>query len=402
MVPAKFPADGLVALVGQIPDQIHGDLPGHDHVVGFQPAPEQIFLHPVEPGDLRDDQRRRGQIVAALHVHILDGPGHVGQIQGHAVEIVVGFDDVDRALQGPDVVGDVLGNVVADFVRQIHAQGVGLVLDDGHPGLVVRRDDVADQTSLKAGPEPVRQQGNLRGRTVRGQNDLLPALKELVEGVEELLLRGGLAADELDVVHQKQVRVPVFFAEFHVFPFPEGNDQLVGELLGADVDDVEVRIILLDPVGNGIEQMGLAQARGAVDEQGVVGGGGLVGDRQSRVVGKPVGGTHHKAVKGELGIEFLLVAEVLIFLILRQLLLADHLNLLILTCQIPDRVPDVAQAAVVDEVLAEFRRGIDRQLLLGPVQNVGLVKKSGNDPGRQALVQIGDHLGPDVGVGIHE
>ena len=89
-------------------------------------------------------------------------------------------------------------------------------------------------------------------RPVGGQNDLLVALIEIVEGMEEFLLRGVLAGDELDIVDEKQVRAAVFEAEFVVFAFAQSVDELVGELVALDIDDVVVAVALMDLVRDGI------------------------------------------------------------------------------------------------------------------------------------------------------
>ena len=54
-----------------------------------------------------------------------------------------------------------------------------------------------------------------------------------VEGVEKFLLGTFLADDELDIVDQQDVVVPVLFPEFrggNVVLVPDRVDQLVGEL----------------------------------------------------------------------------------------------------------------------------------------------------------------------------
>ena len=107
------------------------------------------------------------------------------------------------------------------------------------------------------------------GRTVGGQDDLLVALVEIVEGMEELLLRGVFAGNELNIVDQEQVRAAVFEAELVVLAFAQSVDQLVGELVALDIDDVVVRMRFVNLVGNGIEQVRLADAGRAVEESGL-------------------------------------------------------------------------------------------------------------------------------------
>ena len=121
---------------------------------------------------------------------------------------------------------------------------------------------------------------------------------ERVEGVEELLLHCLLAAEKLYVVHQQHVYLTVLLAElYHGFHF-ERLDHFVDKIVDFDVADGLVGIILPDFILNGKEQMGLAQARIAVEKQRIVGIGGIGGDRHACRVRKVVGGTDDKGVKG--------------------------------------------------------------------------------------------------------
>ena len=126
--------------------------------------------------------------------------------------------------------------------------------------------------------------------------------------MEELLLGTVFTGDELNIIHQKQVGVPVFAAEFHVSALFYGGNQLIGKLIAFDVDNMEVRMIFNNMVGNGVEQMGLAQSAFAVDEKRVIGIGRLGGNSPGSSMGKPVGGAHHEVIKGELLIDGIQIA----------------------------------------------------------------------------------------------
>ena len=52
------------------------------------------------------------------------------------------------------------------------------------------------------------------GWPIAREDDLLVTVEERVEGVEEFLLRALLAGEELDVVDQQHVGLPVALAEF--------------------------------------------------------------------------------------------------------------------------------------------------------------------------------------------
>ena len=120
-----------------------------------------------------------------------------------------------------------------------------------------------------------------------------------VEGVEKLLLRRALARDELDVVHQQQVGHAVLHPEVLGAAGADGGDQLVGELLTGHVHDDEIGVGALDLGLNGGQQMGLAQTGAAVDEQGVIGPGGVGRNRLRRSKRKLVGGAFDEVLEGE-------------------------------------------------------------------------------------------------------
>ena len=121
--------------------------------------------------------------------------------------------------------------------------------------------------------------------------------------MEKLLLGGFLAGDELDIIHQEQVRLPVLGAEFNVFAVFDGVNQFVGELVAFDIDNVGIGIFLADAVGDGIQQMGLAHAGRAVEKQRVIHLARSLADGKGGGVGEAVGRSNHKIVKGKLGIE---------------------------------------------------------------------------------------------------
>ena len=115
--------------------------------------------------------------------------------------------------------------------------------------------------------------------------------------MEEFFLGADLAGDELDVVHQQQVGHPVFFPERRHVAALDGGDQLVGEVVAFDVHDPVGRPGPGDVAGDGVEQVGLAQARLAVDEQGVVGAGRVLGHGIGGRVGKLVAVAHDEPFK---------------------------------------------------------------------------------------------------------
>ena len=173
VVPAEFPADFREGEIGQLTDQIHGNLPGLGGSLVFEGSPQDRFVNGVKPADLTDDERRRGNGVSLHLEHVVDGPGDVGKIQRHVVQVPVGQNFFHSAFNLPDIVGDVVGDVVADVVPQIQPQGNGFVFQNGHTGFIVRRLNVCQKTPFKTGFQSILQGQHIAGLPVRGHDDLL-------------------------------------------------------------------------------------------------------------------------------------------------------------------------------------------------------------------------------------
>ena len=116
--------------------------------------------------------------------------------------------------------------------------------------------------------------------------------------MEHLLLGGVSPGDELHVVHEEDVGGAVLVPELLVLAGADVSDEFVGEVLPADVDDLIVRVILVDGVGNGVEQVGFAQTGFPVDEEGVVILRRVLCHCQGGGVGQLVGVAHHEAFEG--------------------------------------------------------------------------------------------------------
>ncbi len=107
------------------------------------------------------------------------------------------------------LVGDLRGDELEHLRRRGEPLLGRLLAQDGDAGLEVGGLDVGDQAPLEPAAQPVLERGDLLGRPVRGDHDLLVGIVKRVEGVEELLLGALLALQELDVVDQQDVDVAV-------------------------------------------------------------------------------------------------------------------------------------------------------------------------------------------------
>ena len=192
---------------------------------------------------------------------------------------------VELAHVGADVRGDELGHLV----RQLDLLEVGLPLQDGGAGLELRHVDLDPHAPLEAGAEPVLQPLQLLGAAVAGEDDLDVLLVERVEGVEELLRRLLLARQELHVVHEQRGALAVLLAELVERALAQGVHEVVGVALGGDHRDPAAGAGRQDGVADRVEQVGLAEAGVAVDEERVPG--------VARLLGHRVGGGEGEAVR---------------------------------------------------------------------------------------------------------
>ncbi len=163
--------------------------------------------------------------------------------------------------------------------------------------------NVGDQSPLEPGSEPVFESGQLFGRPVRGDHDLLVRVVQRVEGVEELFLDTFFAFDELDVIDEQYVDVAVTAFEGDFAVITQRVDEVVGEFLGGHVFDAHAREQTLCVVPRGVQQVCFAQSGLAPDEKWVVGTGGCLGDRQSGRVRESVGGSDDEGVERVAAVE---------------------------------------------------------------------------------------------------
>ena len=153
----------------------------------------------------------------------------------------------------------------------------------------------------------------------------------------------------------------------------------------------------MDLVGDGVEEMGFAQAGLAVDEQGVVSLGGLLGHRQGGGVGKLVGGAHHEALEGVLlGAREEDVIH-LLFAVALQLPLPQHHDLKVGRKELVERLLDGGQVAGVDDVPLEVGWGVEHEPVGLQGHGGGVVKPGVDGGGGHLPLHQGEDLGPEIG-----
>ena len=160
--------------------------------------------------------------------------------------------------------------------------------EHGDPGPQVGRLELDPQPPVEAVAEPLGELRERLRRAVAGEHDLLAGRVQGVEGVDELLLGALLALEHLDVVDQQRVELAIAGLERLRALAPQRRDELGREPLGGRVVDLELGVVAAQVLDDRAQQVGLAEARRAMEEERVVGLARELGDRQCRRVREPV------------------------------------------------------------------------------------------------------------------
>ena len=178
-----------------------------------------------------------------------------------------------------------------------------LLAQDRDARLEVGRLDVGDQAPFEAAAQPRLERRDVARRPVARHDDLRAGLVERVERVEELLLDPLLVLEELHVVDQQHVVGAVALLEALDPLVAERVDEVVHERLARDVADARVGGVLAHVLRDRLQQMRLAEAGAAVDEERVVGLRRRFGDRERGRVREAVRRADHEGVEGVLRVE---------------------------------------------------------------------------------------------------
>ncbi len=159
-----------------------------------------------------------------------------------------------------------MGDEESHFVGQAELGLLGLALEDGDPRFKFRRLDGDGQARTEARFEPVFQSGDFLGVAVAGQDHLLAAFQQAVEGVEKFFLRALLARQKLHIVDQQGVQRPVTALEFIDGVVLQGTHHIGHEVLAILKNDSRLGVAFAQHVADGVDEVSFAQAGAAVDE----------------------------------------------------------------------------------------------------------------------------------------
>ncbi len=155
-------------------------------------------------------------------------------------------DDADqRAFELADVRRNDFGDERRHFVGNRNILALGLLAQNSFARFEIGRLDIGEQPPLESRAQPRFERLNLFGRTVGRDNELAARFVQCVERVEELFLRRFFAGEKLDVVDQQNVDLAIAIAKLRRPVVLQRDDELVGELLAGEVDDVGVGIIII-------------------------------------------------------------------------------------------------------------------------------------------------------------
>lgn len=116
------------------------------------------------------------------------------------------------------------------------------------------------QAAGKAALQTVLQLVNVRWRTITGHDDVFLLIEKLIEGIENFHLGGILGAEELHIVDEEEIQIPVLGPELGHGVVLDGIDELVGEGFAGNEEYRQAGLISMDIVADGMKQMGLPQS----------------------------------------------------------------------------------------------------------------------------------------------
>ena len=189
-------------------------------------------------------------------------------------------------------------NVLHDVIAHRQNLVLSLLPQNRDTSLQLRRLHIHVQARTETRTHTLSETGQLLRRQIRGNHDLLLVVVQGVKRMEELLHRRLFTRQKLDIVNQQNVNIAVNLLERRTLIVTNRVNEIVRELLRIHVAHPQIRVQILGVVADRVQQVGLTQARTAVDEQRVVDNAGLLRHRESARVCKAVGLTNHEGVEG--------------------------------------------------------------------------------------------------------
>lgn len=260
VAPSDGGADGRERGFGVLLGQVHGDLPGLGDLARALRGVEACEVEVQVVAHHLDDVVDGDLLLVELDV---DLQNLLRQRRGDLApeERGVGHKRRDGTLDLTHVGRDVVGQVGDDLVGDLGSEFAGLGADDLDLRLVVRRVELRRESPLEAGEQALLDVLQLYGRLVRGEDQLLARQLEVVEDVEEGILRAGLSRQLLDVVDNQHVDHLVEVDEVGNLAVLVCRLELCLELVHRDVEHLQLGVALAHLVADRLHDVGLAESR---------------------------------------------------------------------------------------------------------------------------------------------
>ena len=199
----------------------------------------------------------------------------LGDLDGHLLvgELIARAQAMNGAFKLAPALGQALGEEGEDGVGDGEPARLGTRLlralrQDLVAELVVHDADLGHEAPAKPRPHAHVELVELGRRPVRRHHDLPSSVDQRVQRMAELLL-DGRPLQELHVVDQQNVDLAQLVLEGESIARPQGLHEARHEPLGGEIEDLRLGLPLLHVPGNRVQQMGLAQADAAVNEERV-------------------------------------------------------------------------------------------------------------------------------------
>ena len=170
-----------------------------------------------------------------------------------------GDELIESPFQLTDIGIDMTCDIVDHVFRERDAKLFCSLLKDDAADFIVRRRNRGNEPAGKARLQAIFELVDILRRAVARHDDVLLLIEEVIECIEDLHLRRILGAEELHVVDQEEVQISILGTKFRHGVILDGIDQLIGEGFARDEEDGKLRLVFVDVVADGVEQMRLAK-----------------------------------------------------------------------------------------------------------------------------------------------
>ena len=248
--------------------QIHGDLPRLRDLARPLRRVEPFGIEGQVAAYHLDDVFDRNLLLIELHVGF---ENLFGQRRGDlpSEERRVGHQRRQRAFDLAHVGRDVVGEELHDLFRDLRAHLLRLGADDLHLRVVVGLVELGGKPPLETRQQTVLDVLQFDGRLIRREDQLLARQVQVVEDVEEDVLRTRLSGQLLDVVDDEHVDHLIEVDEIGNFAAFVRRLELGLEFVHRHVEHLQLGMTLQHFVADRLCDVGLSQSRIAVYIQGV-------------------------------------------------------------------------------------------------------------------------------------